>query len=90
HVKSCSAGRTKTRRLTALRQFVRPFFHRARRDEKIPSRATQKDSEVAASASRQRPVAPVTKPIRNHLISALFLLDLIGKLTPFKKALSKF
>ena len=57
HVKSCSAGRTKTRCLTALKQFVRPFFHRARRDEKIPSRATQSDSAGAASASRQRPVA---------------------------------
>ncbi|MCI6400795.1 MAG: hypothetical protein MR815_03010 [Oscillospiraceae bacterium] len=41
HVETRSAGRTKTRRLTALKQFVRPFFHRARRGEKIPSRATQ-------------------------------------------------
>jgi len=41
HVESCSAGRTKTRCLTALKQFVRPFFHRASRGEKIPSRATQ-------------------------------------------------
>jgi len=41
HDRTRSAGRTKTRRLTALKQFVRPFFHRARRDEKIPSRATQ-------------------------------------------------
>jgi len=42
HDQTRSAGRTKTRRLTALKQFVHPFFHRARRDEKIPSRATQK------------------------------------------------
>ena len=53
HVKTRSAGRTKTRRLTALKQFVRPFFHRARRDEKIPSRATQSDSAGAASAFRK-------------------------------------
>ena len=53
HVKNSSAGRTKTRRLTALKQFVRPFFHRARRDEKIPSRATQSDSAGAASAFRK-------------------------------------
>ncbi|MBS5874299.1 MAG: hypothetical protein KIC46_09310, partial [Clostridiales bacterium] len=36
HVETRSAGRTKTRCLTALKQFVRPFFHRAKRDEKIP------------------------------------------------------
>ena len=72
HDRTRSAGRTKTRRLTALKQFVRPFFHRARRDEKIPSRATQSDSAGAASASRQRPIAPVTKPIRNHAFCALF------------------
>ena len=41
HDRTRSAGRTKTRRLTALKQFVRPFFHRAKRGEKIPSRATQ-------------------------------------------------
>ena len=54
HDRTRSAGRTKTRRLTALKQFVRPFFHRARRDEKIPSRATQKVERYAASAFRQR------------------------------------
>ncbi|MDY5591438.1 MAG: hypothetical protein SPF51_07830, partial [Candidatus Fimivicinus sp.] len=48
-----SAGRTKTRCLTALKQFVRPFFHRARRDEKIPSRATQLVKCYAASAFRK-------------------------------------
>ena len=53
HEPTCSAGRTKTRRLTALRQFVRPFFHRARRDEKIPSRATQLAKRYAASAFRK-------------------------------------
>ena len=53
HVETRSAGRTKTRRLTALKQFVRPFFHRARRDEKIPSRATQSDSAGAASAFKK-------------------------------------
>ncbi|MBS5873552.1 MAG: hypothetical protein KIC46_05480, partial [Clostridiales bacterium] len=37
HDPTRSAGRTKTRRLTALKQFVRPFFHRAKRGEKIPS-----------------------------------------------------
>ncbi|MBS5873138.1 MAG: hypothetical protein KIC46_03340, partial [Clostridiales bacterium] len=67
------------------KQFVRPFFHRARRDEKIPSRATQSDSAGAASASRQRPVAPVTKPIRNHLISALFSLRLDRQADAFQK-----
>ena len=51
HDRTRSAGRTKTRRLTALKQSVRPFFHRARRGEKIPSRATQSDSAGAASAS---------------------------------------
>ena len=75
HVESCSAGRTKTRRLTALRQFVRPFFHRARRDEKIPSRATQSDSAGAASASQQRPVAPVTKAIRNYAFLCTFFFS---------------
>ena len=54
HVKTRSAGRTKTRRLTALKQFVRPFFHRASRGEKIPSRATQLVKRYAASAFRQR------------------------------------
>ncbi|MBS5874306.1 MAG: hypothetical protein KIC46_09345 [Clostridiales bacterium] len=53
HVETRSAGRTKTRCLTALKQFVRPFFHRARRGEKIPSRATQSSCAGAASAFRQ-------------------------------------
>ena len=54
HDRTRSAGRTKTRRLTALRQFVRPFFYRARRDKKIPSRATQLVKQYAALAFRQR------------------------------------
>jgi len=46
HDRTRSAGRTKTRCLTALKQFVRPFFHRARRDEKIPSRARRQQSAM--------------------------------------------
>ena len=57
HVETRSAGRTKTRCLTALKQFVRPFFHRAKRGEKIPSRATQIVAAGAASAFRKRPAA---------------------------------
>ncbi|MBS5874108.1 MAG: hypothetical protein KIC46_08340, partial [Clostridiales bacterium] len=67
------------------RQFVRPFFHRAKRDEKIPSRATQSDSAGAALASRQRPAAHNDAGYESDQKPCFFvhfflLLDVIDKL----------
>ncbi len=76
HVETRSAGRTKTRRLTALKQFVRPFFHRAKRDEKIPSRATQIIAAGAPRPSESAQRRRFRKRSEAMLFCALFSLKL--------------